>query len=553
VNRRLLVVFLFVIAALLGALFLIVGVPLRTAREEWRSGNHGHAAETLQRWQRLRLRGPEYREMLAIVRLSQGHREEGRELLRGRDGERDWFPLVSKDEVGKRFIAEGRFEEFLIYDEKVEHWRTSDDVWLYRAAAQAGLGRIDMARQALGEIDRDDVETAQHDALQRAIEDRSRGEFPLVVDGEGQTIASYHMRNRDVVAVNSDFFSLVDREAGTFNVESVMDRVGTSGPIELTVDSSIQKAALFALGGFRGSMVVIDVEKNEVLAVANNRADGPPANMALAGFYEPGSIIKVLTGIASYDAGIVDQFFPLDCGGFIEVDGRMFYDWAKHDRLPRIDDAMATSCNVAFALLGQRLGAQKVTELLTRAGFGGRADLGIFDVPLGSISTIGNNYSIANASVGLEQERINAIHVAMLAAAVARGGEMTTPTLVRSRRTILGEKKPFPFRSGKWTIGSPAATQRIRAAMEEVVRSPRGTGRRAAVPGVTLAMKTGTAGTRVPAYNSLVLGYAPSDKPRIAIGMIAEHSGPAELAGAKIVHDFLVQVADEITAPAPKK
>jgi cell division protein FtsI/penicillin-binding protein 2 len=63
---------------------------------------------------------------------------------------------------------------------------------------------------------------------------------------------------------------------------------------------------------------------------------------------------------------------------------------------------------------------------------------------------------------------------------------------------------------------------------------------------VSLALKTGTAGKRENGYNAVIIAFAPVESPKIAFGIIAENAGPAEFAGAKIAHDFLVQVRDRL-------
>ena len=75
--------------------------------------------------------------------------------------------------------------------------------------------------------------------------------------------------------------------------------------------------------------------------------------------------------------------------------------------------------------------------------------------------------------------------------------------------------------------------------MQAVVSDANGTGRRASVPGISLAMKTGTAGERRSGLEAVILAFAPVESPKIAFGVIAEDAGPAEFAGAKIAHDFL--------------
>jgi peptidoglycan glycosyltransferase len=79
-------------------------------------------------------------------------------------------------------------------------------------------------------------------------------------------------------------------------------------------------------------------------------------------------------------------------------------------------------------------------------------------------------------------------------------------------------------------------------AMQAVVEQPRGTGRRAPVEGVTIALKTGTAGEKTSGLEALIMAFAPVESPKIAFGIIAVDAGPAEFAGAKIAHDFVERI-----------
>ncbi|MFQ5767959.1 MAG: penicillin-binding transpeptidase domain-containing protein, partial [Acidobacteriota bacterium] len=91
----------------------------------------------------------------------------------------------------------------------------------------------------------------------------------------------------------------------------------------------------------------------------------------------------------------------------------------------------------------------------------------------------------------------------------------------------------------------PATATLIAEAMEQVVSSSRGTGRRAALQGLRFAMKTGTAGERKGGLNTVIFGFAPLENPRVAFGFVAEHAGKAELQGARILRDFLATVRNE--------
>jgi len=167
-------------------------------------------------------------------------------------------------------------------------------------------------------------------------------------------------------------------------------------------------------------------------------------------------------------------------------------------------------------------------------------NLGIFQVPLGRIvEPVLDNFETGFLAIGLQHEQINAIHLAMLASMMANRGVLTTPRLVRERRSILGDVLGGPPQQGKTRIATAAAAEQMIAAMQAVASEPRGTGRRAPVEGLTVAMKTGTAGERKEGLDGLIMAFAPVQSPKIAFGLIAEGAGPAEFAAARIAHDFL--------------
>ena len=312
----------------------------------------------------------------------------------------------------------------------------------------------------------------------------------------------------------------------------------------------MQKAALKALGGFRGSLVAIDPRTNEILAIASSRGNGPLANLALEHQYEPGSVVKILTGLNAESGGVdLAALFPYTCKGFLEIDGRHFGDWlpAGHGVLNSIDDALAVSCNVFFADVGIRLGSDSLKRFMTAAGFDTQANLGVFQVPLGkTIGPVFNHFETAFFAIGLEHESMNSLHVAMLASMMANRGVLTTPRLLVQRRSILGDVFSAGPQQTSVRLAPTAAAEAIVHSMQAVVSDPKGTGRRALVPGISLAMKTGTAGERKSGLEAVILAFAPVESPKIAFGVIAEDAGPAEFAGAKIAHDFLEAMQDRL-------
>ncbi|HEY0590403.1 MAG TPA: penicillin-binding transpeptidase domain-containing protein [Thermoanaerobaculia bacterium] len=538
-------VILGLVAALLYLVWWALGIPIARGRERLLAGDAAAAAAALEPWARLRLRGEDFEQLLAAAHLLAGDDDAASAWL-GRAGKRgaDYLPALRREDAGRLFLGRGAYEPLLRWYAAVRVRRESDEAKLYRAGAELGAGRRAEAEATFASIDREDVDAARYSALAEAFARRAEGTVPLLTDRAGRTIAIWHLENRDLVAVNDDFLPLLDESGGRLTVEAQLERIGTAGTIETTLDPAVQKAALAAIAPWRASLVAIDPRTHQLLAVASSPGGGPRRNLAFEGLYEPGSIIKPLTALAAAESGtILARSFPLDCEGFAVIGGRRFLDWARHGRLASNEEAMAVSCNVAYANMGLALGRDRLRGLLARARFGESADLELFEVPLGrAVKPVDDEFSLANCAVGLDVLRLNALHIAMLADMFASGGTMTTPVLVRARRSILGERIDAPRTPVSNRVASSQHVAAIVPALRAVVTDVRGTGRRAAIPGVDLAMKTGTAGDASGDYDSVILAFAPAATPRIAFGIIAENAGPAELAGAEITRNFLAAV-----------
>jgi peptidoglycan glycosyltransferase len=524
---------------LIAILFALVWLPLRQGRGAWLRGDDATAIALGRKWSRFHLWPAQYHQLLAAAYLTSGDRAAAQQHLGGIGS--PWISVIPKDEIARRLLARARYGDFLTYDAASRDVHENPAVPLYRAAALVATNRIAEGQKAFASVDKAHVDSARYAALEKAVTERAAGSVPYVLDRNGGVIAE--LRANDVVATDAAFAPLIAREAGQLTIGAKREQLGTDATIETTLDPFVQKVALQALGSFRGSLVAIDPRTNEILAIASNRGNGPLANLALEHQYEPGSVVKVLTGLNA-ESGAVDvaSFFPYTCKGFLDIDGRRFADWvpAGHGTLNTIDDALAVSCNILFADLGLRLGIDRLKSFMSAAGFDGDADLGVFRVPLGkTVGAVSDRFETAFLAIGLEHESMNALHVAMIASMMANRGEMTTPRLLIQRRSILGDVVSQGPVQTKKQLGTPAAAGVMIRAMTAVANDRNGTGHRALIPGIPMAMKTGTAGERKKGLEALILAFAPVDSPRIAFGVIAEDAGPAEFAGAKIAHDFL--------------
>lgn len=524
-------------------------MPIRKGRAALREGRPLDAIAVLERGAKLRLRPADYDRMLAAAHLIAGQSDKAAPhltRLAGRDP--DWFVPVGKEDVARALVARGAYQELLDYDASVRERRESAEVDVYRAAAQLGIGRIADAETTLSRVNEGSVDPGRLQSLREALRERKEGSYPFVIGRDGRAIAAMQTESGDLVAVNIDFTPLVDRVGGPTSIEAQLTELGTATSIITTLDPFIQKAALFALGSQRGSIVAIDTRSNEILAIASASGEGTSENLALAQQYEPGSVIKVVTSLGALDTNIdLTAIFPLECEGFQVIENRQFFDWAKHGVVPDLSDATASSCNLAFGRMGLALGADRLNKLMQAAGFDRAVNLGYGSVALGRIS--GNpqsDYQVASHAIGLDHATITTLHLAMIGSAIANGGVFATPRLIRERRSILGDSVPVAAPDEGNRLASPLAAKTVLETMKAVMTSPRGTGRRAAVDGLPIAMKTGTAGEAQPGFDALIVAFAPADDPRIAIGMIAENAGPAEYAGARIAHDFFQQLKDRL-------
>ena len=539
--RRFVAPLLVVLAILVLMMFAVAWLPLRDARDAFRRGEDRVAIAQAERWSRLHLWPAAYHQLLAAAYLTSSDEAQARKHLDALRSGRVWMPAISKTDVARRLFALRRYAEFLDYDGASYELRETPNVRLYRAAALTALNRINEADTIARTVDRGAVDAKKLTALQSSIALRRGGSYPLVIDRNGGAIANYRASDQQLVSVDSRFSTIVDKTAGSLTFGALLPTLGANDTIETTLDPAVQQAALTALGTFRGAIVAIDPRTNELLAIASSRGE----NLAIEHQYEPGSIIKVLTGLNALNRG-VNVKFPYHCSGDLLIDGRHFGDWMTqgHGDLATFDDAFAQSCNIVFADIGLRLGVDQLRNFMTAAGFDGQTNLGLFQAPLGKIiPPIFNRYETAYVAIGLEHESVNALHVAILASMMANRGVLTQPRLLRNRRSILGEVLTSPPAQGSTRIASAEAAEEMVHAMIAVATSERGTGRRAPVEGMTIALKTGTAGSKANGkLQALILAFAPADHPKIAFGIIAEDAGPAEFAGAKIAHDFLAAI-----------
>jgi len=325
--------------------------------------------------------------------------------------------------------------------------------------------------------------------------------------------------------------------------------------VVLTLDEAIQYVAereldraMSETGSVAGTVVVLSPRSGEILAMANrptfnpNRFAASPSshwqNRVVAGAYEPGSIFKIFTAAAALQEKVVDPDEVLDCGGGgIDIGGTHINDHAVFHQLS-FRDVIAKSSDIGVVRVAQRLGRDNFNRYVKEFGFGSSTGIDLPGESPGLLRPPSKWSALSLASLSFGQEvGVTALQMAMAVGAVANGGYLMKPLIVRQIEDADGrvekEMKPVAVRR----VLEPDTLDTLTDLLEGVVKH--GTGRRAAIPGYLVAGKTGTA-QKIDASGrySMVdhvasfVGYAPSRRPALVVLVSLDSPrGPANQGG----------------------
>jgi penicillin-binding protein 2 len=282
----------------------------------------------------------------------------------------------------------------------------------------------------------------------------------------------------------------------------------------------------------------------------------PLMNRVIQGQYAPGSIFKIVMATAALEEGVVTPRTSFFCPGYLSIYDTVFRcnKPAGHGMVD-LHKALAQSCNVYFYQVGARLEIDRIARWARRLGLGAPAGI---DLPHELSGLVPSSewklrtqklpwYAGETISVAIGQGQVTAtpLQLARMIAAVANGGRLVTPHLVRA---VGGrEVEPPPARP----IGiKPETVALVRDGLCAVVNE-RGTGWRAQLSEIEVCGKTGSAQVvasriRQPtAHDALphawFVAFAPKDKPRIALAVLVEHGGSGAEAAAPVAREILAR------------
>lgn len=331
--------------------------------------------------------------------------------------------------------------------------------------------------------------------------------------------------------------------------------------ITLTIDARLQRAAEDALRAHgadtRGAIVVLDPRTGDVLAAAsapvfdpniftsrisheemarlNDTHLRPQINRVTYGAYPPGSIFKIIVALAALDAGVLNPADTVFNSGDYHLGRRKIHDPApvgKHD----FRSAFIHSSNTYFIHYGLKAGIRRILELGARFQLGTLTGLMPRQEVAGEIPTYADvlrgwsDGDTANVSLGQGAITVTPVQMAVMTAAVANGGKVFAPRLVRRIDAQDEEDTDVSAAPASARVRAelglrPEHLELIRAAMLADVESG-GTGARALVPGMSIGGKTGTAeitqGSRKTDKVTWFVSFAPYEAPRYVVVAMVE-------------------------------
>lgn len=329
--------------------------------------------------------------------------------------------------------------------------------------------------------------------------------------------------------------------------------------VMLTLDMRAQELAENALGNDAGAVAILDPRNGDVLALASNPGfdpndfipgissarwkelsedpQTPMLNRAVAGGYAPGSTFKPITALAALESGRVSRSDIYNCPGYFQLGKATFRCWFHpgHGSLP-LRRAIEQSCNVYFFHAALAAGADRVQEMATRMGLGAKTGVELEYEAGGLVPTDGwkrrtahdgwRDGDTCNIAIGQGALITTPLQMALVTSVLANGGHLYRPRLVRGVRDF-GDgafvlQPPEAAREMNW---APANIDVVRQGMRDVVNGERGTARRVALPGITIAGKTGTAefGRKEDRKrHAWMIAFAPFEAPRYAVALLVD-------------------------------
>jgi cell division protein FtsI (penicillin-binding protein 3) len=320
------------------------------------------------------------------------------------------------------------------------------------------------------------------------------------------------------------------------------------GDLTLTIDRDVQwyaqrvlRSAVQDSRAESGTAIALDTRTGEILALADYPTFDPskPAeadeddlgSRALSDVYEPGSVEKVLTMAGLIDEGKVSPHTRVRVPKQLPVADRVIHDYFDHDTLRlTLAGVIAKSSNIGTVLAARQYQPGQLWHYLDLFGLGHRTDVGMPGETRGLLPAASTWTDLTQATASFGQGvSVNALQMATAINAVANGGELVSPSLIKGRAVTSSGAEVGTDTATRHRVISPQAADAVSRMMEMVTTEGAGTAPGAGIAGYRVAGKTGTAqevGVDCGCYDgSLAVsfaGFAPADNPRFTVYVVIQ-------------------------------
>ncbi len=359
--------------------------------------------------------------------------------------------------------------------------------------------------------------------------------------------------------------------------------------VVLSIDYNFQKYAENALKKHTtsGAMVIMDVTNGDILAMASNPGFDlnefvpgiaskryqellkdprlPLFPRSFRGEYPPASTFKIVTALGALESGKVTAKTYYDCDTAMEIGNRVFHNWNKEgEGSMTVLTAIKRSCNTWFYRAALESGADPITNMALRLGFGERTGIplkaegeGFVQTNAWSVQNLGTKIQsgdLANMAIGQGRVLATPLQVCQCMAGLGDGARIPQPRLVLqvqdlSDRVVMA----FEPKDRKRIDLNPADRQTVINGMVAVVNASGGTGRAAGTKHAEMAGKTGTAQWRISKDQNLAwfTGFLPAGKPMFAFAVVYEGEPGETVSGGKMAAPIVQEVFTNIFEKAP--
>ena len=320
--------------------------------------------------------------------------------------------------------------------------------------------------------------------------------------------------------------------------QAVGDYAGNIGTGALKLDSSLCVTAYEALAGRKGAVLVSNYKTGEVLcmvsgpsidpAVDGDVPDGAYINRCINGSFTPGSIYKLITSAAALENTKDIDSRRFSCAGSVDVGGVTVKCTGVHGS-QTFEDALANSCNCAFAQISLELGADTIESYAKKLGFLDSQSLSGIPTMAGSFTKgASGSANLAWSGIGQYEDLICPYSMLRYVSAIANGGSVVEPSLLLD--TPSGSST---------TLLSGTTANKLRDMMNYNVSAHYGTNR---FPGLNLCAKTGTAEVGDGTSHAWFTGFLLDDAHPYAFVVLVENAGGG-LTNAGAVANTVLQAA----------